>query len=100
MEQDELAVLSHQAQEMYNAYQRRFESDDWKSTVEWATEQVSKAAASIINASKWDDVVFARGSMTAYQSFVNLEADIENQFKSLAEEAKGQEMLEAEEQFQ
>lgn len=100
MEQEDLAVLSPQAQELYNDYRRRFESDDWKATVEWAAENVSKSVASIVSSTRWDDVVFAKGAMSAYQSIVNLEAETENSFLSLAEEAKGKQILEDEEQYQ
>lgn len=88
MEQDDLRYLDDGAQEAYNAFQRRFESEDWKTLIEWADEQASAAAASQLAATSWDQVLISRGKRLAYIDIINLETSIENQFLNLVAEAK------------
>lgn len=97
MDQDDLRYLDDGAQEAYNAFQRRFESDDWKTLIEWAEEQAAVAASSQLAASSWDQVLVAKGKRLAYTDIVNLETTIENQFLNLVAEAKESQIAAAEE---
>jgi len=96
MEQEDLRYLDDGAQEAYMAFQRRFESDDWKSLIEWAESQAAQAASRQLAAQSWDQFLTARGTRTAYQEIINLETTIENQFKNLVDEARELQIAEAE----
>lgn len=96
MEQEDLVYLDDSAQEAYMAFQRRFESDDWKSLIEWAQEQAAQAASRQLAASTWDQVLVARGNRQSYMEIINLETTIENQFKNLVDEARELKIAEAE----
>lgn len=88
MDQDDLKYLDDGAQEAYNAFQRRFESDDWKTLIEWAEEQAAVAASGQLAATSWDQVLVAKGKRLAYMDIIQLETTIENQFLNLVAEAK------------
>lgn len=88
MQQDDLRYLDSEAQQLYMAYQRRFESDDWKELIEWSVEEHTKCVARELVASKWEDVVMCRGERRAYQNIINLETSVTNQFNSLVDRAK------------
>lgn len=100
MEQDELKYLSDQAQEVYMAYQRKFESDDWQQTVEWAKERAASCAARQLAARSWEEVQFAKGARSSFEELINLEAEIENQFKTLAAEAAAKLIAEDEQEHE
>lgn len=100
LDQEDMQYLSDQAQEVYNAYQRRFESEDWKALVEWSDEQAGKAAGRQLTASKWDDILLLRGEMRAYHQISSLEATTENEFLAMVQEAKAKLIAEAEEDFE
>lgn len=97
MEQEDLVYLSDQAQEAYMAFQRRFESEDWKALVDWAMEQSASAAARQLAAQSWDHALVAKGNRQAFTEIVDLESTIENQFITLVAEAKEMKIAEAEE---
>lgn len=92
MDQDNLRYLDAEAQQLYMAYMRRFESDDWKELVEWAQEEHTKAVARELVASKWEDVILCRGERRAYQNIIHLEDSIVNQFNSLVDQARAMEL--------
>lgn len=96
MDQDDLVYLSDQAQEQYNAFRRRFESDDWKSMVDWAEERATSAAARQLAASTWDQALLQKGMRQAFQEIVNLEQAIEHEFESAVAEAKAQQIAQDE----
>lgn len=96
LEQDDMMILSDEAQEAYNAFQRRFESDDWKALVEWAKDNAAECMARQLVASKWDDVLLCRGEARAYSNIVDLETSTENQFLALVQEARAKEIAEVE----
>lgn len=100
MEQEDLVYLSDQAQEAYMAFQRRFESDDWKSLIDWAKEQSTATSIRQLSAQKWDDVLIARGMRMAWNEIIDLEVTVENQFLTLVAEAKEQRIVEDEEEHQ
>lgn len=96
MEQDDLIYLSNDAQEAYMAFQRKFESDDWIQTVEWAKTQIEMVKSRELSAKSWEHVLFNRGARSSYEEIVNLEASVENQFLELVERAKAAKIAEDE----
>lgn len=88
MDQEDLVYLDDGAQEAYNAFQRRFESEDWKALTEWAEEQAARAATDQLAATSWDQVLIAKGKRMSYMDIIGLETSIENQFLNLVAEAK------------
>ena len=100
MTQDDLQYLSPQAQEAYMAFVRRFESEDWKSLVEWAEEQAASAGARQLASQSWDQFLVSKGTRQAFQEIVNLETTIENQFTALVQEARVKEIAVAEEEHE
>lgn len=88
MEQEDLVVLDYQAQELYMAYQRKFESEDWKQTVEWAKERAATNAVRQLAAKSWDDVNQAKGARNAFEEIIDLESATENHFLNLVAEAR------------
>lgn len=96
MNQEDLIYLDNAAQTAYMAFTRRFESEDWKTMVEWAEERASAAGLRQLNATTWDQANIARGSRQAFQEIVNLENDVENQFITLVAQAKEAQIAEDE----
>lgn len=96
MEQEDLAILSGEAQEIYMAQMRLFESDAWKALVEWAGEEHMKSVSRELVASKWDDVVMARGERRAYHQIMNLEKATETEYLNLVAQAKDMKLAEDE----
>lgn len=98
MEQDDLKYLSDTAQEVYMAYQRKFESEDWQQTVEWAKERAATCAARQLAAQSWESVQFAKGARSSFEEIINLETEIENQFLTAVAEAKAKQIAEDEQE--
>jgi hypothetical protein len=88
MDQDDLALLSADAQQEYMAYQRKFESEDWKETVEWAKSQAAVHAARQLAAQSWEQFMIAKGQRLSYMDIINLEDAIENEALSAVDEAR------------
>lgn len=97
---EDMALLDGETQQIYMAYVRRFESDDWKELVKWAEEQAGACATRQLLASKWDDVLISRGEMRAFNQISNLEASTENQFTALVEEARAKLIVKGEEEYE
>lgn len=100
MEQEELVYLNGDAQEAYMAFQRKFESDDWIQTVEWAKSQIESVLDRERSAKSWDQVLFNRGARSSYEEIVNLEASVENQFKELVRAAQESRIAELEQEHE
>ncbi len=100
MEQEELIYLSNDAQEAYMAFQRKFESEDWIQTVEWAKTQIDLVKDRELSAKSWDQVMFNRGARYSYEEIVNLEASVENQFKELVRAAQATAIAEDEQEHE
>lgn len=100
MEQEDLVYLSDDAQEAYMAFQRKFESDDWNQTVEWAKTQIEMVKDRELSAKSWDQIMFARGSRFSYEEIVNLEASVENQFIELVRSAQARAIAEDEQEHE
>lgn len=96
MEQDDLTYLSDQAQEAYMAFQRKFESDDWKATVEWAQQQAAQAASRQLASQSWDHFLVAKGQRLSYMELINLESSVENEFLSAVADARAKSIAEDE----
>lgn len=96
MLQEDLSILSPEAQEVYMAQVRIFESEEWKATVEWATEEHVKCVGRELASSKWDDILMLRGERRAYHRIMNLEETTEKEFESLVEQAKEMKLAEEE----
>jgi hypothetical protein len=88
MNEGDLVYLDDGAQEAYMAFQRRFETADWKAMVEWAEERATAAGVRQLAAATWDQTLLAKGARQAFLEIVNLETDVENQFISLVAEAR------------
>lgn len=98
MDQEDLATLSREQQEVYMAYQRKFESEDWKETVEWAKGQAAMHAARQLAAASWDSFQVAKGQRLSYMDIINLESAIENEFLTVVAEARAKLLAEVEEE--
>lgn len=96
LDQEDMQFLSDDAQEAYNAFQRRFESEDWKALVEWAQDNANQCMARQLVATKWDDILLCRGEARAYSNIVDLETSTENQFLALVHEAQSKAIAEVE----
>jgi hypothetical protein len=96
LQQDDLAMLSPEAQQIYMAQTQIFESDAWKALVEWAQEEHTKSVSRELVASKWDDVVIARGERRAYNRIATLETATENEYQNLVDRAKEMKLMEDE----
>lgn len=90
MEQDDLAVLSDQQQETYNAYRRIFESDAWYSLMEYVKQQSAFSAARQLAAQSWEHFLIAKGERLSYTEIANLETAIENENLTLVAELRAQ----------
>lgn len=96
LDQEELQFLDDGAKEAYNAYRRKFESEDWQQTVSWAEEQIEAVQQRELQAKSWDQIQFQRGTRYAYQEIVNLEGSVENQFRELVRTAQSRRIAEDE----
>ena len=94
--QEELIFLDDGAKQIYNAYRRKFESEDWQQTVAWAEAQVKAVEGRELQAKSWDQIQYCRGQRASYQEIINLEAGIENQFIELVRAAQAKALAEDE----
>lgn len=100
MDQEDLKYLSDQAQQDYMEYVRLFESDTWKSLIDWVKNKVTMAAARQLAAQSWDQAVQAKGARLALEEIINLELEIENEAKASVEDARAKEIAEVEQEHE
>jgi len=96
LSQEDIIFLDDGAKQIYNAYRRKFESEDWQQTVAWAEAQVKAVEGRELQAKSWDQVQFCRGQRASYMEIVNLEAGIENQFIELVRAAQAKQIADDE----
>lgn len=100
MDQDDLKYLDDNAQQLYMAYQRRFESDDWKELIAWAENEATKCSVRQLMAVNWEAVLTCRGERKAYDGIIGLEVATENEFKAMVEDAKSLLIAEVESEYE
>jgi len=100
MEQDSLALLATEEQEMYMAYQRRFSHADWEALMEWCREQAINCSARELMSGKWEDILLCRGEKRAYEALIGLEAQVEIEYQAKVDEVLAKNQMEAEEEYE
>lgn len=92
IDQDDLMKLTGEQQQAYMSYIRIFESEAWAELVEWAKKQHTLCIGKELVASKWEDILTARGERRGYIRIAEMEQATHNEYLALVEEAKEQEI--------
>jgi hypothetical protein len=100
MDQDSLALLSAQDQEMYLAHTRRFATEDWQALMEWCKEQAINCSARELMSGKWEDILVCRGEKRAYEALVGLEQSVEMEYQAKVDDINAKRIAELESEYE
>jgi hypothetical protein len=87
MNLQQIQALTDAQKARYMSMGKLFDHPSYKYLMEWATASVNEAQGRELNATTWEHVLLNRGARLAFTDLVNLEAQVENEFSQLAEQA-------------
>lgn len=85
---EDLNLLSNDDKNRYMVLERLFDSEGWAFIKKWSNANIDEAKQHILNASNWDQTLFARGALLAYDQFAKFEEISEAEILSTVEQVK------------